>query len=111
VSPDRICAADGCENIVVRIRRPGRPAIYCSAECRPSPIAGPRYPAVAVEVLQDDEGDIEDSQSGRNWVVRLQRGTDIVTIGHDLGRFSAQALAGDLRRLLGPARQGGGAIE
>jgi hypothetical protein len=34
-----------------------------------------------------------------------------VTIGQDLGRFSAMALAGDLRRLFGPARQGGGAIE
>ncbi len=111
MSTDRICAADGCENIVVRSRRPGRPAIYCSADCRPSPIAGPRNQAVAVEVVQDDDGDVEGSQGGRNWVVRLQRGHDIVTIGQDLGRFGAQALAGDLRRLLGPARQGGGAIE
>jgi hypothetical protein len=111
VSADLVCAAAGCENIVVRSRRPGRPAIYCSADCRPSPIAGPRYPAVAIEVVQDDQGDDGGSQAGRNWIVRLQRGHETVTIGQDLGRFSAQALAGDLRRLLGPARQGGGAIE
>ena len=65
---------------------------------------------VAVEVVQDDEHD-DRSQARRNWVVRLQRGDDTVTIGQDLGRFSAQALAGDLRRLFGPAGQGGGAIE
>ncbi len=59
---------------------------------------------------QADRGD-DGSQAGRNWVVRLQRGHDIVTIGQDLGRFSAQALAGDLRRLFGPAGQGGGTIE
>jgi len=64
---------------------------------------------VDVEVVQDDHDD--DSHAGRNWVVRLQRGHDSVTIGQDLGRFSAQALAGDLRRLFGPAGQGGGAIE
>jgi hypothetical protein len=110
VIAEMICAADGCENIVVRTRRPGRPAIYCCPECRPSPIAGPRHPAVDVEVVQDDECD-DGAQAGRNWVVRLQRGHDTVTIGQDLGRFSAQALAGDLRRLLGPTRQEGGAIE
>ena len=109
MSAERICAADGCENTVVRSRRPGRPAIYCSPQCRPSRIAGPG-PAVAVEVVQDDEHD-DGSQAGRHWVVRLQRGHDSVTIGQDLGRFSASALAGDLRRLFEPARQGGGAIE
>jgi hypothetical protein len=108
VSAERVCAADGCENIIVRSRRPGRPAIYCSPFCRPSPI-GRSGPGVDVEVVQDDHDD--DSHAGRNWVVRLQRGHDSVTIGQDLGRFSAQALAGDLRRLFGPARQGGGAIE
>ena len=108
MSADRICAANGCENTVVRSRRPGRPAIYCSPDCRPSPIARPG-PGVDVEVVQDDHDD--DSHAGRNWVVRLQRGHDSVTIGQDLGRFSAQALAGDLRRLFGPAGQGGGAIE
>lgn len=110
MNAERICAAEGCQNAVVRSHRPGRPAIYCSPDCRPSRIAGPGHPTVAVEVAQDDEHD-DGTQAGRNWVVRLQRGDDSVTIGHDLGRFSAQALAGDLRRLFGPAGQGGGAIE
>jgi hypothetical protein len=111
VSAERICAADGCENTVVRSRRPGRPAIYCSADCRPSRTAGPGCPAVDVEVVQDDDHDDNGTQAGRNWVVRLQRGHDSVIIGQNLGRFSAMALAGDLRRLFEPARQGGGAIE
>jgi len=111
VSAERICAADSCQNLVVRSRRPGRPAIYCSSDCRPSRIAGPGQPAVVVEVAQDDEHDDDGIKAGRHWVVRLQRGHDIVTIGRDLGRFSAQALAGDLRRLFGPTGQGGGAIE
>ncbi len=111
MSGERICAADDCENAVVRSRRPGRPAVYCSAECRPSRIAGPGLPPVVVEVLQTDEHDEDGTHAGRNWVVRLQRGHASVTIGQNLGRFSAMALAGDLRRLFEPARQGGGAIE
>jgi hypothetical protein len=111
VTAERICAADECQNTVVRSRRPGRPAIYCSPDCRPSRIAGPGHPAIVVEVVQDDSGEDDGIQAGRNWVVRLQRGDDTVTIGHDLGRFSAQALAGDLRRLFGPAGQRGEAIE
>ena len=110
MSAERICAADGCESAVVRSRRPGRPAIYCSPACRPSRIAT-TGPAIAVEVLQDDENDEDGSAAGRKWVVRLHRGHDTVTIGRDLGRFSATALAGDLRRLFEPAHQGGGAIE
>lgn len=104
-----ICAAQGCDNPVVRPRRPGRPAIYCSADCRPSRGA-PTRPDVAVEVGQDDDRQ-DESHSGRNWVVRLQRGTDSVTVARDLGRFSATALAGELRSLFAPTRQRGDAIE
>jgi len=104
MSAERICAADGCDNTVVRSRRPGRPAIYCSPDCRPSRLAGTGRAAVAVEVTQDDDHDDNDgAQAGRNWVVRLQRGHDSVTIGRELGRFSAMTLAGELRWLLGGA--------
>jgi hypothetical protein len=102
VSAERICAADGCDNTVVRSRRPGRPAIYCSAECRPSRIAAPG-PAVAVDVAQDDDDRDDGSRAGRDWIVRLQRGHDSVIVGRDLGRFSALALAGELRRFLAGA--------
>ncbi|HLN42560.1 MAG TPA: hypothetical protein VK215_08895 [Acidimicrobiales bacterium] len=105
MTAERICAADGCDNTVIRHGRPGRPAIYCSPDCRPSRIAGPGHPVVTVEVAQDDEHDDDGSDAGRNWVVRLQRGHDIVTIGRDLGRFSAMALAGDLCRLFGPTHR------
>ena len=102
MSGDQICAADGCDNTVVRSRRPGRPAIYCSAECRPSRIAAPG-PAVAVDVAQDEDDRDDGSRAGRDWIVRLQRGHDSVIVGRDLGRFSALALAGELRRFLAGA--------
>ena len=111
MNAERICAADGCDNTVVRLRRPGRPAIYCSPDCRPSRTAGSGHPVVAVEVAQDDDHDDNGSHHGRDWLVRLQRGHDSVTIARDLGRFSALALAGELRRLFAPARREGGAIE
>jgi hypothetical protein len=111
VSAERICAADGCDNTVIRHGRPGRPAIYCSPDCRPSRIAGPGRPVIVVEVAQDDEHDGDGAKAGRNWVVQLRRGHDTVTIGRDLGRFSAIALAGELLRLFGSAPHGGGAIE
>lgn len=107
MTADRICAADGCDNTVVRSRRPGRPAIYCSAECRPSRIAG-TGPLVAVEVAQDDSDNDDGSRAGRDWIVKLQLGHDSVIVGRDLGRFSAMALAGELRHFLGGANGHGG---
>jgi hypothetical protein len=108
VTAEQICAAHGCQNIVVRSRRPGRPPIYCSAECRPSRIAA-AGPVVAVDVAQDDKDSDDGSRAGRDWIVRLQRGHDSVIVGRDLGRFSAQALAGELRRFLTGASNDGGA--
>ena len=96
----RACAAAGCDNEVTR--RPGhvgRPPIYCSPACRPSR----SRPAVTVEV--DHADDEPDAQVGRDWVVRLRRGRRAVVVQRGLGRFSAVALAGELRGLLG----GGGA--
>ncbi len=111
MSAERICAADGCDNAVVRHGRPGRPAIYCSPDCRPSRLVGSGRPAVAVEVAQDDDHVDDGTWAGRDWIVRLQRGHDSVIVGRDLGRFSAMALAGELRRFLGGANghDGGGA--
>jgi hypothetical protein len=107
VRAERICAADGCDNTVVLSRRPGRPAIYCSAECRPSRIARPG-PVVAVDVAQDDKDSDDGSRAGRDWIVRLQRGHDSMIVGRDLGRFSAMALAGELRQFLGGVNGHGG---
>ena len=97
-----ICAAEGCDNTVVRPRRPGRPAIYCSTACRPSYVPAP----VAVEVDQQSISD--DEQPGRDWVVRLRRGDRVVVVGRELGRFTALAMAAELHTLL-EGTQGGDA--
>ena len=93
MSSPRICAAPGCTNEV--LRRPGaqgRPPIYCSLTCRPS--KKPNVLAVELE-LDDDSAD-----PGRDWVVRLRRGSRSVVVGRDLGRFSAAVLAAELRTVV-----------
>jgi hypothetical protein len=94
MSGERICAAPGCTNEV--LRRPGaqgRPPIYCSLQCRPS--KKPNVLAVDVE-LDEDSAD-----PGRDWVVRLRRGNRAVVVGRGLGRFSAAVLAAELRVVVG----------
>jgi hypothetical protein len=89
------CAAPGCNNPVPRRPgRAGRPPIYCSPACRPSYVR----PVPAVEVDQQDSTD--DEQTGRDWVVRIRRGELFVVAGRGLGRFSAVALATELRSLM-----------
>jgi hypothetical protein len=89
-----ICAAPGCDRDVVRYPgRIGRPPIYCSPACRPTYVR----PALTVEVDQDAN---EEEQPGRDWAVRLRRGRDTVVVGRGLGRFSATALATELRSLI-----------
>lgn len=104
------CAAPGCDNPVVRRHgKPGRPAIYCSPACRPSRVG--RRGQLSIEVdQQEDAGDSDGPHPGRAWVVLLRRGPRTVIVGRDLGRFSATALAAELRQLLS-ARQEGDAIE
>jgi len=101
------CAAPGCTNLVPRRPGPGRPARYCSPECRPSP----RRPGIVVEV-----GHPQESPDGRPvqrvWTVQLRRGRQVVVIADDLGWPSANALAGALNDLLRPkSAQRGGQIE
>lgn len=89
------CAAPGCDNPVNRPPgQPGRPAIYCSAACRPST----RGPNLVVEVDRQDDFD---HQPGRDWTVRLRRGRRAVTISEGLGLFSATDLATQIHDLLG----------
>lgn len=89
-----ICAAPHCDQPVVR--RPGqlgRPPSYCSPACRPSSVR----PSLTVEVDQR-AGDLDDSS--RDWEVRIRRGRRVVIVRADLGRFSATALATELRSIL-----------
>jgi hypothetical protein len=90
-APVVICAAPGCENPVERHPgRVGRPPIYCSPACRPTLAKE----VLVVEVVQDD---VEDREFGREWIVRLRRGMHTVSVRRELGRFSAEAFARELR--------------
>ncbi len=104
----RTCASPGCDNPVARKPgRRGRPPIYCSPSCRPSR----KGTGSKVHVDVDHDGN-DDEGAGRFWTVALRRGHRRVVVGRELGRFSATALAGELRALLQPrSRQEGDAIE
>jgi hypothetical protein len=106
-SEPAVCAAPGCDNVVARANTPGRPAIYCSAGCRPS-----RHRAgVAVEVAHPDASP-DGRDPSRVWVVRLRRGQRVVTVADGIGWPSASALATELEDLLlSRPRQEGGATD
>jgi hypothetical protein len=98
------CARAGCINPVIRLpRQNGRPPIYCTPACRPSHKNHPQRGHISVELSQADD-DTADNP-GRSWTVALRRGPRSVTIGHDLGRFAATALANDLQQLIHPQTQ------
>ena len=107
MNPPATCAAAGCDNPVPdRAGQPGRPNLYCSPTCRPSTGRRRRAP-LSIDVHQDDD----DTGNPRTWTVQLRRGVDTITIGRDLGRFTAAALARDLQQLIHPARQEGDPID
>jgi len=60
--------------------------------------------AITVEIEPDDPR-TDDPHAARSFAVQLRRGPRAVIVAADLGRFSAAALAEDLRELLGPARR------
>lgn len=100
MTPPMTCVATGCANLVPRSPRAGRPAVYCSPECRQKP----RQPKIVVEIDHPDA-----SPDGRGvqrvWAVRLRRGQRVVVIAEALGWPSATALAGQLDDLLHPGPQ------
>lgn len=104
--PER-CQAPGCDRPLRRGGR-GRPPLYCSPACRPGATARGR---LTVEV--DHEPTSDDGRPlGRVWLVRLRRGTRGVVIASELGRPSADHLAGQIAQLLSSQRKtGGGAME
>jgi len=105
------CAAADCDNTFKR--RPGargRPQIYCCPTCRPSY----SRPSLAVALERDENED--ERRSARDWTVSLRRGEQCVVVGSGLGRFSATALAAELRAVVGgrgstTTRQEGDTIE
>jgi hypothetical protein len=107
-SPSGVCAAPSCDNpLPERIGR-GRPFIYCSPECRP---AGRGRSGVHVVVEVDHEPTADDERpTGRIWLVRLRRGDQAVVIAAELGRPSADHLAGQLNSLLATRRRPKGVV-
>ncbi len=96
------CAAPGCDRPVPRPKRPGRPAIYCSPQCRPTrQRTGARRNTIAIEIEHPDVSP-DGRPAERVWTVRLRRGQHIVVIADNLGWPTANALAHDLTDLLNP---------
>ena len=110
MNPDRRCAAPSCEEPVVQILARGRPRIYCSPACRPSHAAPSGRPSARISVeVEPDDARLDDPNTARTFVVRVRREKRSVVVAHGVGRFSAAALADDLRGLFAStARQGGG---
>lgn len=101
-----LCAAPGCDEIIVRAGR-GRPKLYCSPACRPA-ARGHAGVRVIVEVDHAPTPDLG-RPTGRVWLVRMRCGTRSVVIAAELGRPSADHLAGQLNELLATRRRAKGA--
>ena len=101
-----ICAAPGCDHPLPPRSGRGRPALYCSPECRPA-ARGRSGVHVVVEVDHEPTPD-EERPTGRIWLVRLRRGDQAVVIAAELGRPSADHLAGQLNSLLATRRRSKG---
>ena len=105
-----ICAAPGCDKPVPRPKRTGRPAIYCTPDCRPTHRrAKIRRAGVVVEIQHPDVSP-DGRPVDRVWTVRLRRGQHIVVLADNLGWPTANALARELNDLLFTNPQTGGAI-
>ena len=104
-----ICARADCDNLVVPTGRPGRPPIYCSPACRPSPSR--HTTTSAIVAITHDPIERGARPAGRIWRVQLQRGSSVVTLADGLGRPSADHLAREVSQLLSIPRAEGGEIE
>jgi hypothetical protein len=86
----------------------GRPRLYCSDRCRSAGRGITRHTNVSVEV-DHTGGDDAGRPIGRVWLVRLRRGTQEVTVASELGRPTADHLAGQIAQLIGGRRRAPGA--
>jgi hypothetical protein len=94
----KVCAARGCRELLPAQSGRGRRRIYCSPRCRRISVA--QSGALRVEV--DHDSDAEGARpTGRVWFVRMRRGNAEVIVASELGRPSADHLAGQIAQLLG----------
>ncbi len=101
------CAAADCDEPVARNEGRGRPRIYCSPGCRPGGVRR-GVGGLVVEVDHEPTSDYG-RPTGRIWRVQLRRAENTVVVASELGRPSADHLAGQIAGLLNPRRRAGGA--
>jgi hypothetical protein len=94
----KVCATRGCREQLPAQSGRGRRRIYCSPSCRRISVA--RSAALRVEVDHDCDAD-NGRPTGRVWLVRMCRGNAEVVIASELGRPSADHLAGQIAQLIG----------
>lgn len=93
----RTCATPGCTEELPPPSGRGRPRLYCSTRCRST--ATSQRGALSVEV--DYEGEEAGGRpTGRVWLVRMRRGREEVVVATELGRPSADHLAGQISQLI-----------
>jgi hypothetical protein len=105
----KVCATRGCRELLPAPSGRGRPRLYCSPKCRSIGVA--RNSALIVEVDHDSDEN-NGRPTGRVWLVRMRRGNAEVVVATELGRPSADHLAGQITKLIGGRQRAhGGAME
>ena len=98
----KVCATRGCRELLPARSGRGRPRLYCSPRCRRLSVA--RSGVLSVEVDHDSDAD-NGRPTGRVWLVRMRRGNAEVVVATELGRPSADHLAGQITLLIGGRRR------
>jgi hypothetical protein len=102
-----VCTAPGCTEPLPAPAGRGRPRLYCSPQCRVGSTSRAGVLSVEVDHDLDEDGG---RPAGRVWLVRMRRGRREVVVASELGRPSADHLAGQIADLISPLRraEGGG---
>ena len=104
------CVAPGCDEPLRQHLGRGRPRLYCSPNCRQAAVR--TSGTLVVEVDHEPHDDAVKRPLGRVWFVRVRRGRREVIVASELGRPSADHLAGQLTAVIAPLPQAsGGAID
>jgi len=104
-----VCVAPGCTEPLPAPAGRGRPRLYCSPQCRAG--SASRSGVLSVEVAHELDKDGR-RPAGRVWLVKMRRGRCEVVVASELGRPSADHLAGQIADLISPRRRAeGGAME